>query len=635
MQHFDTHRLLDAIQTPEDVKKLHRDELPQLCKELRDYIIEVLSHNPGHLASGLGVVELTVALHYVFNTPDDKLIWDVGHQAYPHKVLTGRKDEFPGIRTLRGISGFPKMSESIYDAFGTGHASTSISAVLGMAVADAMQGNTTRQHIAVIGDGSMTGGMAFEALNHAGDTNANILIILNDNGIAIDKNVGALGLYLTQITASPTYNRLKNKVWNFLSGRKEGGKRSKNFFRTILNGIKSLFAGQSNFFEALDIRYFGPVAGHDVQGLVKMLSDLKTVPGPKLLHVITRKGKGLDKAEEDPTRYHAPGTFNPETGEIILHDINGTPKKFQDVFGDAIIELAEKNEKIIGITPAMPSGCSLSKMMAKMPHRAFDVGIAEPHSVTFSAGMAAAGMIPFCNIYSSFMQRAYDQVIHDVALQNLHVVFCLDRGGLVGEDGATHQGVFDLAYFRPIPNLTICSPLNEEELRDMMYTAQLPENASPFVIRYPRGKGVLSAPYRAMQKMEIGKGEELRSGIGLAFVVIGPIGNDAMKVADLLKEQGIDVGVYNMRFLKPIDTDLLEHIATHYSKIITVEDGVIEGGLGTAVIEFFNDRHHEATIVRLGVPDCFIEHGKVEELRHECGFDVEGMVNAARNILKK
>ena len=482
-----TGSLLSAINFPEDLRKLPIEDLPQVCAEIRQYILEVISRNPGHLGASLGTVELATAIHYVFHTHEDKLIWDVGHQAYAHKILTGRKDVFFTNRTYKGISGFPRMSESEFDAFGTGHSSTSISAALGMAVAAALQDDTKKQHIAVIGDGSMTGGMAMEALNNAGVSKANLLIILNDNGIAIDKNVGGLSRYLIDITTSKTYNKLKDRIWLLMGGKTRYGANSRAVVKQFGNALKSTLLRSSNLFEAFGIRYFGPVDGHDVVKLVHLLRDLKHIPGPKLLHVITLKGKGFDKAEKDQTLYHAPGIFNIETGELQEVPCKNQPPKFQVVFGKTIIELAEMNSKIVGVTPAMPTGCSLNLMMAKMPHRAFDVGIAEQHAVTFSAGMAAGGLVPFCNIYSTFMQRAYDQVIHDVALQKLNVVFCIDRGGLVGEDGATHHGVFDLAYLRAIPNLTICSPMNEEELRNMMYTAQL-ENMGPWAIRYPRGR---------------------------------------------------------------------------------------------------------------------------------------------------
>ena len=633
--HVEQGKLLSSIDYPSDLKKLDKNQLPQLCEELRRFIIDVVSYNPGHLGSSLGTVELTVALHYIFNTPYDKLIWDVGHQAYPHKILTGRKNIFYTNRMYQGISGFPKMSESEYDAFGVGHSSTSVSAALGMAVASALKNENDRQHVAIIGDGSMTAGMAFEALNHAGVAKSNLLVILNDNGIAIDKNVGALSEYLTKITTSKSYNRFKDKVWHFMGGSTRYGKSSRAVVRQLGNAVKTTLLRKSNLFESLNFRYFGPVDGHDVVRLTKILKDLKNIPGPKILHVITKKGKGLEKAEQDPTKYHAPGTFDRDTGEIIITECKDKlAPKYQTVFGKTIIELAEMNNKIIGITPAMPTGRSLNLMMEKMPNRAFDVGIAEQHAVTFSAGMAVQGMLPFCNIYSSFMQRAFDQVVHDVALQKLNVVFCLDRGGLVGEDGATHHGVFDLAYFRSIPNITIASPLNEQELRNMMFTAQL-DNAGCFVIRYPRGRGVMYDWKTPFEKLQIGKAQIIKEGSAIAIISIGHIGNLAIKAAELLIDENIEVAVYDMRFLKPIDENLLHQIFKKYSKIITLEDGVIIGGLGSAVMEFAADNHYTAKIKRLGVPDKFIEQGSISELQAECGFDVNGIIRTVKKILKK
>lgn len=624
--------LLSQIFSPTDLKKLKETELAQLCEEIRQFIINETSTNPGHLGAGLGVVELTVALHYVFNTPYDKLIWDVGHQAYAHKIITGRKDLFHLNRMIDGISGFPKMSESEYDAFGVGHASTSISAALGMAVSARLQHDNTRQHIAVIGDGSMTGGQAMEAMNNAGVSKANLLVILNDNGIAIDKNVGAMKDYLTDITTSRFYNRLKDKIWYLMGGNTRYGNNSRAVVRQISNALKLTLLKKSNLFEAFNFRYFGPVDGHDVVHLTEILGDLKNIPGPKLLHIVTVKGKGFTIAENNQTTYHAPGLFNAETGEIIEDKKCHTlPPKYQIVFGKTLLELAEMNPKIVGITPAMPTGCSLNLMMLKMPHRAFDVGIAEQHAVTFSAGLAATGMTPFCNIYSSFMQRAYDQVIHDVALQNLNVVFCLDRGGLVGEDGATHHGVYDLAYFRCIPNITVSSPMNEVELRNLMYTAQL-DNMGPFVIRYPRGRGVTDGWRRPFEKIEVGTGQRLREGKDLAILSIGHIGNLATKACIQLSEMGIDAGHYDMRFLKPIDEVLLHEVFKKYDKVITIEDGTIIGGLGSAVIEFMNDHHYRADIKRLGVPDIFIEQGTVAELYRLCGCDVQGMIEAAKEL---
>ncbi len=621
--------LLSNIDSPADLRKLPIEDLPQVCKDVRQFILEVISRNPGHLGASLGVVELTAAIHYAFDTPIDKLIWDVGHQAYAHKILTGRKNIFYTNRTYKGISGFPRITESEYDAFGTGHSSTSISAALGMAVAAELLGKKHQQHIAVIGDGSMTAGMAMEALNNAGVSKANLLVILNDNGIAIDKNVGGLSKYLTDITTSKTYNRMRDKIWWLMGGKTRYGANSRAVVKQISNAVKVSLLKESNLFEAFGFRYFGPVDGHDVVKLVHLMRDLQNIPGPKLLHVVTVKGKGYEKAEKDQTLFHAPGVFDMETGELKETHCKNQAPKYQVVFGKTIIELAEMNNKIVGVTPAMPTGCSLNLMMAKMPSRTFDVGIAEQHAVTFSAGMAASGLIPFCNIYSSFMQRAYDQIIHDVALQNLHVVFCLDRGGLVGEDGATHHGVYDLAYLRAIPNITICSPLNEDELRNMMFTAQL-EGMGPFAIRYPRGRGVMpkwKTPFAALQ---VGKGQMIRSGKDIAFITLGPIGNVALKACKQLVAKNIDAALYDIRFLKPLDEELLHKIFTKFDKIITLEDGTIIGGLGSAVTEFANDNgFHNASIFRLGIPDRFIEQGTLEELHQECGIDLDGIMKAA------
>ena len=587
--------ILSSINSPADLKKLPEEQLPLLCKEIRAFLIEETSQNPGHLGSSLGAVELAVAIHYVFDTPYDKLIWDVGHQAYAHKILTGRRDLFSTNRTLGGISGFPKMSESEYDAFGTGHSSTSLSAALGMAVASALQGDPERMHISVIGDAALAGGMAMEALNHAGVFKANLLVVLNDNGISIDPNVGAFKDYLARIADG-----------------------------------QPVLHTRSNFFEAFNFQYFGPVDGHDVIQLVNRLREIRYIPGPKLLHTLTTKGKGFRKAEEEQTVYHAPGYFNKVTGELIEKETAaGIPPKYQDVFGRTIIELARQNEKIVGITPAMPTGSSLVMMMAEMPDRAFDVGIAEQHAVTFAAGMAARGMIPFCNIYSSFMQRAYDQVIHDVALQKLPVVFCLDRSGLVGEDGATHHGAFDLAYFRAIPGLTICSPMNEEELRNMMFTAQLP-GAGPTVIRYPRGRGVMFDWQKPFRELIRGTGRRIREGNDVAILSIGHIGNEAEKAAVMLEKDNISVAHYDMRFLKPTDEALLHEVFRNFSKIITVEDGTITGGLGSAVLEFMADHQYNAQVTRLGIPDRFIEQGTVGELQRECGFDANGIIRSSK-----
>ncbi len=626
--------MLSNIESPADLRKLSIDDLPQVCSDVRQFILEVVSRNPGHLGASLGVVELTTAIHYAFNTPDDKLIWDVGHQAYAHKILTGRKDIFFTNRTYKGISGFPRMSESEYDAFGTGHSSTSISAALGMAVASGLLGNKNQQHIAVIGDGSMTAGMAMEALNNAGVSKANLLVILNDNGIAIDKNVGGLSKYLTNITTSRAYNRLKDKIWWLMGGKTRYGANSRAVVKQIGNAVKATLLKESNLFEAFGFRYFGPVDGHDVVRLVHLMRDLQNIPGPKLLHVVTVKGKGYEKAERDQTLFHAPGAFDMETGKLKETHCQNQPPKYQVVFGKTIIELAEQNKKIVGVTPAMPTGCSLNLMMAKMPDRAFDVGIAEQHAVTFSAGMAASGLVPFCNIYSSFMQRSYDQLIHDVALQNLHVVFCLDRGGLVGEDGATHHGVYDLAYLRAIPNMTICSPMNEEEMRNMMYTAQLDE-MGPWAIRYPRGRGVMPQWKTDFASLKPGKGRQIREGEKIAIVSIGHIGNVALEACLRFAGEGTEIALFDIRFLKPLDEELLHTVFKRFNKIITIEDGSIIGGLGTAVTEFANDNgYHNAAIIRMGIPDRFIGQGTLEELHHECGIDSEGIIETARKLLK-
>ncbi len=616
--------LLSSINSPNDLRKLAESELPLLCKELRQFIIDVVSATPGHLGASLGVVELTVALHYVFNTPTDRLIWDVGHQAYAHKILTGRRDVFHTNRKFKGISGFPRQSESPYDAFGTGHSSTSISAALGMATAAGLQNDFARHHIAVIGDGSMTGGMAFEALNNAGVSKSNLLVVLNDNGIAIDQNVGAIKEYLTNIVTSKTYNRFRDSVWKMMGGNSKYGQNSRAVIKQIGNALKTTIFRQSNLFEALNIRYFGPVDGHDIIRLTELLGDLKNIPGPKLLHVITVKGKGYHHAEKDQITFHAPGQFDKITGALLDAKSSGQPPKFQEVFGKTILELSEMNPQIVGVTPAMPTGCSLTYMMEKMPHRVFDVGIAEQHAVTFSAGLASEGLIPFCNIYSSFMQRAYDQVIHDVALQNLPVVFCLDRGGLVGDDGPTHHGTFDLAYFRAVPGLTIASPINEEELRNLMFTAQQ-QPLRPFVIRYPKGRGVMVDWQTPFKLIEIGKGQKVCGGTNLAILTIGPVGNYVTSIRKQLHDHGFNPAHYDIRFLKPIDEELLHEVFKNFSKVITVEDGTIVGGLGSAVLEFMNVHQYKATVSRLGVPDRFIEHGTVEELHHACGYDPEGI----------
>jgi 1-deoxy-D-xylulose-5-phosphate synthase len=626
--------LLSRIQNPTDLRNMNEEQLPQLCKEIRDFIIDVMSFNPGHLGASLGTVEITVALHYAFNTPNDKLVWDVGHQAYAHKILTERKDLFHTNRTYKGISGFPKMNESEYDAFGVGHSSTSISAALGMAVAAQLDGIKNRQHIAVIGDGAMSGGMAMEAMNNAGVSKSNLLVILNDNGISIDKSVGALKNYLIDITTSRTYNRMKNLIWKILGKvTVKIGPNHQRIAQQIENAIKGTILRKSNLFESYGFRYFGPVDGHDVKRLSRLFVDLQCIPGPKLLHIVTKKGKGLKLAEKDQTRYHAPGTFDRHTGEIIEDKCpQKKAPKYQTVFGKTIIELAKQNEKIVGITPAMPTGCSLNMMMEKMPDRVFDVGIAEQHAVTFSAGLATQGMKPFCNIYSTFMQRAYDQVVHDVALQNLPVVFCLDRGGLVGEDGATHHGTFDLAYFRSVPNMIVSAPMNEQELRNLMYTSQL-EDVRTFSIRYPKGRGVMSEWKTPFEKLEIGKGRKIRSGKDIAVISIGHIGNFVTEAAKKLSLENIEVTHYDMRFLKPIDEDILHEVFKNYSKVITIEDGTIIGGLGSAVLEFMADNNYSATVKRLGIPDQFIEQGSLPELHKECGFDVEGIVEAVKSLI--
>lgn len=628
--------ILESINSPADLKQLPVSDLPELASELRHYIVATLATHPGHLASSLGTVELSLALHYVFNTPDDKVVWDVGHQAYAHKILTGRRDQFPSIRTYGGLSGFPKMDESPYDAFGTGHSSTSVSAALGMATASKLQGNLTRQHIAVIGDGSMTGGEAFEALNNAGVSKSNVLVILNDNGISIDKSVGGLSRHLVRIASSNRYNEFKERMWR-MSGGDERDTGLKRFYRRSLASVKSVFMPKSaNLFESLGFRYFGPIDGHNVEELVAVLSRLRHIKGPRLLHIVTKKGKGLRMAERNPVTYHAPGKFDAETGERKNCPSKDQPLKYQDVFGHTIVELAEKNPKIVGITPAMPTGCSLNIMMDQIPHRAFDVGIAEQHAVTFAAGLAAQGMQPFCNIYSSFMQRAYDQIIHDVALQHLPVVICLDRAGIVGDDGPTHHGVFDLACLRPVPNLTICAPMDEHELRNMMFTSQLPDKGA-FVIRYPRGASVHPDWCSPMEEIPVGKGRVLVEPRDLetakprtAILAVGHIGNAALKAAHRLQtEHGMEVGVYDMRFVKPLDTELLERVAQSYTHIVTVEDGVVKGGFGSAVLEHLTTLGNAMPrVTLLGIPDTFVPHGSVAQLHKDCGIDEDGIVRA-------
>ncbi|GAF02798.1 1-deoxy-D-xylulose-5-phosphate synthase [Saccharicrinis fermentans] len=627
---------LEQINTPDDLKKFSEKDLEQICAELRDFIIDAVSCNPGHFGASLGVVELTVALHYVYNTPYDKIIWDVGHQAYGHKILTARKNNFHTNRKYKGLSGFPNITESEYDAFGVGHSSTSISAALGMSIAAKANNEDDKHVVAVIGDGSMTAGLAFEGLNNLSSSKSNMLIILNDNNMAIDPNTGGLSDYLVDISTSQTYNKIRKEVIRGLEKLKITGPDSRHKIVAINNSIKSLLTKQTNIFEGLNIRYFGPVDGHDINHLVKVLQDLKNIPGPKVLHCKTKKGKGFKLAEENQTAWHATGAkFDKNTGEKLDHTSNKPkPPKYQEVFGHTIVELAEKNKKIMGITPAMPSGCSLNIMMEKMPDRAFDVGIAEQHAVTFSAGLAIEGMVPYCNIYSSFMQRAYDQVIHDVAIQNLNVVFCLDRGGLVGADGATHHGVYDLAFFRPVPNLIVSSPRNEEELRNLMYTAQLP-NMGPFAIRYPRGTGTTTQWKTPFKKIEVGKGEKLKDGDDLAFITIGPLANKALQACHKLDDEGISTGLYDLRFAKPIDEKLLHEVFKKYKKIITVEDGTIIGGIGSAVIEFMVENGYSAQVKKLGVPDRFVDHGTQTELQHECGFDKQGMIETAKSMFQQ
>ncbi|OCW92801.1 1-deoxy-D-xylulose-5-phosphate synthase [Macellibacteroides sp. HH-ZS] len=623
--------ILNKIDSPADLRLLPSGKLEQVCAELRQYIIDVLSENSGHLGASLGTVELTVALHYVFNTPVDRLLWDVGHQAYGHKILTGRRDAFHSLRKYKGISGFPNPNESEYDAFIAGHASNSISAALGMSVASLIKGEDQRHVVAVIGDGAMTGGLAFEALNNASTDPNNLLIVLNDNNMAIDHSVGGLSEYLVNITTSQTYNKMRYDVYRGLRKLNLISEDSRGSILRFNNSLKALITQQHNLFEGFSIRYFGPVDGHDVNYMVKVLNDIKDMKGPKLLHIRTVKGKGFKPAEESATEWHAPGKFNKETGKRIVAPPIVEPPLFQDVFGHTLVELASKDERIVGVTPAMPTGCSMTYMMKEFPSRAFDVGIAEAHSVTFSAGMAKEGLIPFCNVYSSFMQRAYDQLIHDLALQKLHVVLCLDRGGLVGEDGATHHGVFDLAYMRPIPNLVIASPMNEHYLRNLMFTGY--KYDGPFVIRYPRGKGVLVDWKNEMTLMPVGKGRKLTDGTDVAILSIGASGNDVSKAIELVSAEGLSVAHYDMIYLKPIDEDLLHEVGKKFSKIITVENGVIQGGLGSAVLEFMSDNGYYPRIKRMGIPDKFIEHGSVPELNKLCGIDVESIAACIRNLV--
>ena len=620
-------RLLSKIQSPKDLRQLKVEELSQVCDELRQDIVQELSVNPGHLASSLGVAEITVALHYVYNTPEDRIVWDVGHQAYGHKILTGRREQFCTNRKLGGIKPFPSPSESEYDTFACGHASNSISAALGMAVAAKLEGDKDRHVVAVIGDGAMSGGLAFEGLNNVSSSPNDLLIILNDNNMSIDRSVGGMKQYLLNLSTNETYNALRFKAsrWMYRKGMLEDDRR-KGLIR-LSNALKSAISHQQNVFEGMNIRYFGPFDGHNVKELVRILRQMKEMKGPKLLHLHTKKGHGYAPAERDVTTWHAPGKFDPETGERIVDKDPSKPQKYQDVFGHTLLELAKQNPKIVGVTPAMPSGCSMNIMMKEMPERTFDVGIAEGHAVTFSGGMAKDGLIPFCNIYSAFAQRAFDNIIHDVALLNLHVVFCFDRAGLVGEDGATHHGAFDLAALRPIPNLTISSPMDEHELRRLMYTAQLPDKG-PFVIRYPRGGGVLVDWRCPLEEIKVGTGRKLCDGSDVAVLSIGPIGNNVAEAIASLSSQSSQISAahYDMRFLKPIDESILQEVAEKFKRIVTVENGVKTGGLGSAVLEWMNDHGYHPEIIRLGLPDTqFVEHGTVEELQHIVGLDAEAI----------
>ncbi|WP_036910130.1 MULTISPECIES: 1-deoxy-D-xylulose-5-phosphate synthase [unclassified Prevotella] len=625
--------LLNKIQYPEDLRKLSVDELPQLCNELRRDIIEEVAVNPGHLASSLGVAEITVALHYVYDTPEDRIVWDVGHQAYGHKILTGRRDQFCTNRKLGGIKPFPSPIESEYDTFACGHASNSVSAALGMAVAAKLEGKDNRHVVAVIGDGALSGGLAFEGLNNVSSSPNDLLIILNDNNMSIDRSVGGMKQYLLNLSTNETYNAIRFKAARWLHGKGMLNEDRRKGIIRLTNAVKSAISHQQNIFEGMNIRYFGPFDGHDVKELVRILRQMKDMKGPKLLHLHTQKGHGYAPAEKDVTVWHAPGKFNPDTGERLVDNDPTKPQKYQDVFGHTLLELAKQNPKIVGVTPAMPSGCSMNIMMKEMPSRTFDVGIAEGHAVTFSGGMAKDGLLPFCNIYSAFAQRAFDNIIHDVALLNLNVVFCFDRAGLVGEDGPTHHGAFDLAALRPIPNLTIASPLDEHELRRLMYTAQLP-NKGPFVIRYPRGGGELQDWRCPLEEIEVGTGRKLHDGSDVAVLSIGPIGNNVTRAIEQMRQEGdtISVAHYDMRFLKPIDENILEEVGKKFKKIITVENGTKSGGLGSAVLEWMNDHGYEPRIVRLGLPDSFVEHGKVCELQKIVGLDEESIIKAIKEI---
>jgi 1-deoxy-D-xylulose-5-phosphate synthase len=625
--------LLSKINSPADMKELKDFELVQLCGELRDFIVDQVSVFGGHFGASLGVVELTVALHHVFNAPYDQLVWDVGHQAYGHKILTGRKEIFHTNRVYKGLSGFPKRSESEYDAFGVGHSSTSISAALGMAMASKHKNEHDRQHIAVIGDGAMTGGMAFEAMNHAGVSNSNLLIILNDNCMSIDPNVGALKEYLTDISTSQTYNKFRDEIWTVLGKVSKFGPNARDIVAKLEGSVKSFLLNQSNLFESLNLRYFGPVDGHDVNHLTHVLNDLKKIPGPKILHCVTVKGKGYKLAEEDQTKWHAPGKFDKITGEIhkVIPD-KPQPPKYQEVFGHTLVELAKMDDTIVGITPAMPSGSSMNIMMKEMPDRAFDVGIAEQHAVTFAAGLATQGLTPFCNIYSSFMQRAYDQVVHDVCIQKLPVVLCMDRAGVAGADGPTHHGAYDIAYMRCLPNMVVSAPMNEEELRNLMFTASK-HKTGPFSIRYPRGNGVNPDWRSAFKILEVGKGRCIAKGKDIALVTLGTAGNMAAEARKKLLSEGIEAAHYDMRFAKPIDEAMLHEICQAHDLILTVEDGCLMGGFGSAVLEFMADNGYTSRVIRLGIPDAIIEHGEQSELYAECNYDVAAIIKSTHVLI--
>lgn len=625
--------LLSKIDSPEDLRKLPVESLPGVCAELRKFLIDTLSRNPGHFASNMGTVELTVALHYVFDTPYDRIVWDVGHQAYCHKILTGRRDRFETNRKFGGISGFPNPAESKYDSFIAGHASNSISAALGMAVASKLNHDVKRRNVvAVIGDASISGGLAFEGINNASLSNSNLLIILNDNDMAIDQNVGALNEYMTHLNTSKAYNALRYKVYKFLKKLHLIDEKHKNLILRFNNSVKALLSSQQNVFEGLDIRYFGPFDGHDVERIVRVLKDIKDMEGPRLLHLRTRKGKGYKPAEENPTVWHAPGKFNKETGERIVEDTAGKPLKYQDVFGKTIVELARRNEKIVGVTAAMSTGCSMNFLFDEIPERAFDVGIAEEHAVTFSAGMAKDGLMPFCCIYSTFLQRAYDEIIHDVAIQKLPVIFCIDRAGLVGDDGVTHHGIFDLAYLGSIPGIIVSSPMNEHYLRNLMYTAQLGKYG-PFAIRYPRGRGVLKDWHNEMSELPLGRGRKLKDGDKVAVLTLGPIGNDVADVIKSLGDEGCHVAHYDMIFMRPVDESILEEVGRRFSHVITVEDGTVDGGLGSVVTEWFNNHDMNVRVHRIGVPSCFVAQGTINELRQVCGMDNESIKHKILEII--